>query len=291
MLAGPRGRELCVELAVARVPAVRDAWWGYRTHPADLLAEALRLFDPTTLAGADEIALVDPLARSVCSAMYWQEPFDREEYLIDRQVLDALGVVAATVLRAPGAAWWSSPVARDRQYAVTWGSTGRAPRSSAAEALASWRDSLVEEVRLATVDRPCDLRSAGSGCWWSTPVQAALPDSARALGPWDSVGLFLVEECQGDFPSAVVQRLEIEGAARVYEIGEPEDWVRLAEQYPFDVTASRRGDWWRTTGWDGRWLIPDWHAVAEDFDGVHLTVSRLPGGRRPARCPSATPPR
>ena len=38
------------------------------------------------------------------------------------------------------------------------------------------------------------------------------------------------------------------------------------------MTASRRHDWWRLTGRDGTWLIPDWAAVATRFDAVHLTV-------------------
>jgi hypothetical protein len=27
------------------------------------------------------------------------------------------------------------------------------------------------------------------------------------------------------------------------------------------------------TGWTGRWLIPDYAAVADDWDAVHLTVA------------------
>jgi len=35
---------------------------------------------------------------------------------------------------------------------------------------------------------------------------------------------------------------------------------------------SRRHDWWRVTGSAGAWMIPDWVAVAADYDAVHLTV-------------------
>ena len=42
---------------------------------------------------------------------------------------------------------------------------------------------------------------------------------------------------------------------------------------PLDVSKSRRHDWWRVTGWAGRWLIPDYAAVAADWDAVHVTVA------------------
>jgi hypothetical protein len=39
------------------------------------------------------------------------------------------------------------------------------------------------------------------------------------------------------------------------------------------VTASRRHDWFRTTGRDGAWVIPDWALVAREWDAIHLPVS------------------
>ena len=38
------------------------------------------------------------------------------------------------------------------------------------------------------------------------------------------------------------------------------------------MTAQRRHDWYRATGREGRWVIPEWAAVAERYDGVHLSV-------------------
>ena len=40
-----------------------------------------------------------------------------------------------------------------------------------------------------------------------------------------------------------------------------------------DVTPARRHDWYRTTGHVGTWFIPDWSAVAEEWDAVHLSVA------------------
>jgi hypothetical protein len=53
----------------------------------------------------------------------------------------------------------------------------------------------------------------------------------------------------------------------------PEAWVRLVDRYPLDVTNARRHDWCRTTGRVGTWRIPDWHAIADDWDAVHVSVT------------------
>ena len=39
------------------------------------------------------------------------------------------------------------------------------------------------------------------------------------------------------------------------------------------LTASRRHEWYRMTGRNGPWIIPDWAAVGREYDGVHLTVA------------------
>ena len=52
----------------------------------------------------------------------------------------------------------------------------------------------------------------------------------------------------------------------------PGQWAELVERYPLDVTRSRRDDWGRATGWVGRWLIPDYAALAADWDAVHVSV-------------------
>jgi hypothetical protein len=38
------------------------------------------------------------------------------------------------------------------------------------------------------------------------------------------------------------------------------------------VTKARRHDWWRATGEDHTWAIPDYPAIAVDYDAIHLTV-------------------
>ncbi|UPG67302.1 hypothetical protein [Gordonia hongkongensis] len=61
--------------------------------------------------------------------------------------------------------------------------------------------------------------------------------------------------------------------ARVYEVAAPADWARLVDHYPLEVTASRRWNWYNTSGRHRRWFMPDWKALAADFDAVHVSVS------------------
>ena len=71
---------------------------------------------------------------------------------------------------------------------------------------------------------------------------------------------------------AAVQKVHVPHDARAYEIDSPEAWADLCRRYPWEVTASRRHDWYRTTGRSGRWVIPDWSRAAQDIDAIHLTV-------------------
>jgi hypothetical protein len=86
------------------------------------------------------------------------------------------------------------------------------------------------------------------------------------------VGLALVEDGFGQ-RNARCWPVSPRPGARIYEISSPEDWTELVGRYPIDVSNSRRHDWWRTTGWAGRWLIPDFAAIAADYDAVHLSIA------------------
>jgi hypothetical protein len=85
------------------------------------------------------------------------------------------------------------------------------------------------------------------------------------------VRLSLVEDSLG-WTEALCWWLVPRPDARGYEIRGPEDWTSLVERYPFEVTNSRWHDWFKVTGRAGNWLIPDYSAVAADYDGIHLTV-------------------
>lgn len=108
--------------------------------------------------------------------------------------------------------------------------------------------------------------------WWSNPP-VSLPRTTRTRGDLGPVGLWLVEDSLG-WEHATVAPVAVPDGARVLEIDGPDAWAGLCRRHPLPVTASRRHDWYRTTGrFDVAWVQPDWAAVAEEADAVHLTVA------------------
>ncbi|MEN0135543.1 MAG: hypothetical protein AAGC80_10365 [Rhodococcus sp. (in: high G+C Gram-positive bacteria)] len=85
-------------------------------------------------------------------------------------------------------------------------------------------------------------------------------------------GVWFVEDSMG-CERATGRRVNIPARARVYEVDGAPAWAELCRQFPVEVTAQKRHDWYRTTGRAGRWVIPDWPRVAERYEGVHLTAA------------------
>jgi hypothetical protein len=222
----------------------------------------------------DAAALLAALADAVSWATYWQEPDAWDRQLATPAARDALSPVAAAVAAAPAAAWWWTPAALDDQHYVEWIDPrhDHSPSLTGAPAkLAAWRrDTLADEDRAA--ERPADPRAPWSGHWWSTPALSGLPATTRAAAGLGAVALALTEDAMG-WHEARVWPVQARPGARVYEITGPAAWTELVRRYPLEVTRSRRHDWFRATGRAGRWLIPDYAAVAADWDAVHLTVA------------------
>jgi hypothetical protein len=138
------------------------------------------------------------------------------------------------------------------------------------EIVERWRgDQIAEEAR-AERERPSDPTARWSGTWWSRPLMD-LVRTTRSLGDRGPVGLRLVEDALG-WESASVERVSPDSGAEVLEIDGPAAWAALCRRFPLDVTASRRHDWYRATGRNGRWVLPDWSQVARHVNAVHLSV-------------------
>lgn len=281
LLAGPCGRRLCLNVAIG----VRDSLWPSHLHAAwelgneKLLAVFLADLDGVDVAAvagtSDESAFLDALEEAVADAAYWQEPSEYDILLSDPRVVSALRPVASAVAAAPAAGWWTTPIAPNDQHFVSWtGDRAKLAKppglQGTADRLAQWKAATVEDERAAH-SRPADPTAPYGGCWWSAPNWPGLVTTSRSVGPLPAVQLRLIEDPIGD-TRARVARLQPRPECRVYEVSQPGDWVDLVARYPLDVDRSRRHDWWRTTGSQGPWLIPDWSAVAADYHGVHLTV-------------------
>src|SRR5690606_26056022 len=122
--------------------------------------------------------------------------------------------------------------------------------------LSEWRRAVADEEARARRDRPADPRANYSAFWWSTPPYG-LPSTSPALDWLGATGLILTEDDQG-WESAAIWPVEPKSAVRVFEIATSEDWVRLVETAPVDVTRSKLHDWYRATGQVASWFIPDW---------------------------------
>ncbi|MDA3649745.1 hypothetical protein LZ318_33760 [Saccharopolyspora indica] len=266
LISGPRGRRLCFNVLA-----------GQRQLPTIACREVMRFLgslavpdDWDFLAGWEESAFLEPLGRSVDSAMYWQEPDEVDRALAAQNTARALLPIARAIAAAPGARWWLDPLDLDRQFHAEFPHTEPPRPARTPEDLAEWRASTVEDERSAD-ERPADPAAPFTGIWWSTPGRRPV-HTTRALPGMGPLGLCLEEDgfSQQRAWCRSVRPVRTPG---VYEITGPAAWSELAERYPLEVSRSRRHDWWKVSGWEGPWVIPDWTLVAADHDAVHLTVA------------------
>lgn len=301
LLAGPRGRRLCFEYLAASASesgmpegeAARMAiFWAAHQHdpnPGTLIRIGGGdgpFDDPVVGAGDLEIALaaVDmpmptaellrfALAMSVDNARYWQPPDGTDVLAAAPELMPVLERVAEVIAASPHAAWWTTPVDLDDQWALAWEGDGIPDADTDADAtratLATWRTTMRENEERWQRERAADPAARWSGDWWSTPPSSLIHTTRSLLGEGPAE-LWFVEDGFG-WDSAVAT--PVDGyPASVIEIDAPDDWVRLCRQHPLVVTASRRDDWHNATGRSGGWVHPDWAAMAEEADAVHLTV-------------------
>jgi hypothetical protein len=271
LLDGPRGRRLCLALLGTSQPLWSLAYFAARS-PVELPALVGAVSEASV--PLDAASLLDALETAVSTAMYWQPPDETDVLLQHPPLIEALEPVARQVADAAETAWWSTPLAVDDLHWVQWTDVSSrllpAPASTE-ERLAKWKAHALADERRAA-ERPADVTALYGGEWWSTPAHAELITTTRALPGLGAAKLRLVEDDSG-WTGADVTPLRPRAATRTFEITGTAAWALLAGRYPLEVTLSRRHEWWRVTGRDGSWVIPDWQAVASDFDAVHLTVA------------------
>lgn len=296
LLETPRGRRFCFELMIA---AQGDDEWsdgdlhtlllwaeyhlGHargdgatlfgpgadRPEPAPADASVAAAIDAVPLGEITVDAVVDALEATADSAMAWQ-PRDDRDALLDRPAVRAtLGRLAD---RAAGSALVQQLVRPlDTRWTVSFPREDDADgpareRPTPEAALTSWRADLVAEQRRGA--------SRGvSGTWWTTPPW---PLEATTGAPFPERGpleLWAAEDSWGD-ERAIVRRSFGRPGDRVARVDSPEDWAALCRRWPLAVDrTTRRTDWAASTGVRAGWVQPDWAAVAEEFDVVHLTVA------------------
>jgi hypothetical protein len=232
------------------------------------------LLEAVLPAASDDRSISLALAISVDNARYWQPPDGEDLLAATPELYSPIARVATDVLGAPETTWWTDSACLPEQWVVNFAnetSESRIDSGSATEILARWHDTQVEEEAAARRDRPTDPTASWGSTWWSKPP-SALTRTTRSLGNRGPVGLWLVEDAF-ESERASAEHVRVAPDARIYEIDSPDAWAELCRRYPLKATASRRHDWYRATGRNGHWVIPDWTLVARDFDAVHLSVA------------------
>lgn len=281
LLEGPRGRHLCLAVAHRLHQPVWSTWLESAWHPSDValragLIAALAEVDLTPLqAWTVPESFTGAVGDSVDRAMYWQPPVDEDVVAAAPEVTDALRPIAAAISIAPGAQWWDMPIDIERQRYTSLHASDIPVEppdlGAAAGKLAEWKQRTIADDQRAKRERPADPAAPYGGSWWSTPIGVGLLRTSRALQQAGATQLLWEEDGLGQ-DEATVWTAQILGRPRIYEIHRPTDWIDLVRRYPLDVTWGRRHEWFKVTGRDGTWIIPDWEAVSRDWDAVHLTV-------------------
>jgi hypothetical protein len=241
------------------------------------LAEALARDCAGPLVAGD---VRDALVESVDSARYWQEP-DGRDILADTGAIRRVLSQALVILEESGlGSWWSQPMDAEAQVVVTMlaeepvvvpAEEGSRPNRTLAERVAEWSRKTTEHEAQLVAEWDANPARSMSGSWWSAPAFAADSTTGMSSAWAGPVGLWAVEDGMG-WETAQVASAVISANARVFEITGASAWAGLCARYPIDVTAQKRHDWRLTTNRDGIWVMPDWTAVAADYDAVHLTV-------------------
>ncbi len=220
-------------------------------------------------ARLSESALIDALAHTVGAAKAYQPPDASEALVAAPAVVEALRPLAEQVVFLPLVQRWVASAASE-QWLVTRPerAAGVGAGLDPAEVLEAWHVEVADEESRARREHARGERVGGT--WWSSPphplarTTGAQPD----LGP---TGLYAEEDSSGG-DDAVVTPVG-PAPTRTYEISGIAAWVELCARFPLDVTESRSMVWDEALGGEGPWVIPDWRAVAVEYDAVHLTVA------------------
>jgi hypothetical protein len=189
------------------------------------------------------------LAATISAAIsdWLWNPFAQEQRGVLESRAESFEALARLVAGVPAAEWWASSF--DPEAQVLLGSSTVPPSTA-----------LVD--RSVTTTEPIALHQLTTT---STFVDDELP--AAQLADID---------LSTRLPAPIgLWRLRPQAGARVYEVQRLADWLTLCDDHPRVHPVPDR---WRRAGASGRLGIsPDWRAVAEDWDGVHFSMTGVLG--------------
>lgn len=241
-----------------------------------------QLLDLVPLRAISDLTMMQILAAAVGQMHFWgQEPSGEEQLATHPQLRRSMLRVAEHIVASEATAWWYEQWNAQDQWVVRVSSAwhDQTAQDGPLRTLAEHeslsilvRDAFetIEAEREARRNRYADPTQKLNGMWWSFPPYQLEKSTSRILGI-GPVGVYCEEDGRGE-ASKVAWRVLPLGKA-IFEIKCAEDWAMLCALYPNDVSATRLDMWEFNTGRRGRWVIPDWLAMANDYDGVHLTAA------------------
>lgn len=224
-------------------------------------AEVARRLEAVPLPELDADLLRLTLADAVEHAAYWQPPEGSDILAALPELRAGLLRIAEHLLASPLIGHWADPVGASEQHVVGWDEDPPVlDAGSIRTSLRRWHaKTIVREL------------NSHSGVWWSAPSFSA-PSSAGVSAHGVPAALWFVEDSMG-WDYATTQRIVAPATGHgILELCTPEDWVDLCRRFPLDLSAQKRGTWDVSTGREGAWVIPDWSRVAEEYEGVHLSI-------------------
>jgi hypothetical protein len=270
LLSSPLGRELLLNLIDRR--SCTDWSTGHEWSTEPEVREAVRAAAARPPLPTNTLDFLLALERTT-----FIFGFMGYEWLwrLTKSMTDELRPVAEDVVAAVAPYGWWEPVERTDQRLLLWDGQ---PEVVGAGIEALVRDG-VERARAENEEssarhRPRRGQRNVGAAWWSPPSFAPLTWTTRHVPPLPSVALLPFFDTFRPFEptGARVFALEIDPSAHVYEVNGPEDWRCLVEAFPMDVTGTHDGEWRRWGDVAGPWCLPDWSAVVERYDGVHVSV-------------------
>lgn len=245
--------------------------------PSELMPEQIaKLVPEAPVPSITAELLRQALGRTVDEAVYWEPPHAEDVIFSDPALIEALAPLAQQVNDSGILQRWMAQSTMDNQWLLRWRGEdsqgvwvpGLSPVSQQFEA---WKSELLATEHRDRKNLKKPAKKAVSGVWWSNPPGGLF----RTYGTFDDgapIGLYCQEDGLG-WREASIQRIELGVSKPIFHIETSEHWVELCRKYPADVSAGRRGVWYELTGREGLWVQPDWQAVAQNYDGVHLGLA------------------
>ena len=160
--------------------------------------------------------------------------------------------LARAILEEPDTEWWFGPLAREHQiYVPQDGSPPDPARLVTPTQPPSNHERYAQKVAWPF----CTSTLIGAASSWFDAIDYGVGDIRQIHSP----------------PPYPFWRLTVDASARVFEIDGPQAWHDLCVRYPAEGAAGRAGRGNPDFSGDKGRLVPDWSAVAADWDGVHLT--------------------